>query len=178
MSDANENEVNEKEADTNLIGVDPLAWLSDEEKQSVLQESQKKEEAVSSEETDDETNEVMAEMETVAEAEEEEAEKESVSVEAENKSSYTVKLESAVTIRDAAELMDELSFIDAGVKEIIFDCDQIEKTDAAALQLLTGYYLFAIEDGKKVVWNNPSDAFCHSVSLLGLDDIIKISQAA
>lgn len=157
MSDSNENKTNETEDNGSLIGVDPLAWLSDEEKQSVLEES-KQQEAVIAEDSSNEEKDITPE-ETV-------------------KTSYTVNLEEAITIRDVAELMDELSFIDAGVTEVIFECAQIEKTDAAALQLLTGYYLFAIEEGKKVVWNNPSETFCHSINLLGLGDIVNVSLAA
>jgi ABC-type transporter Mla MlaB component len=150
MSDTNENKTEETEGKSSLIGVNPLAWLSDEEKKSVLDENK----------------------ETVTKAEEKTAEVQSGST------SYQVDLESAVTIRDVAELLDELNNIDAGIIEIVFECAQIEKTDAAALQLLTGYYLFAIEEGKQVVWNNPSEAFCYSVNLLGLSDIINVSLAA
>ena len=174
MSDINENKDSEAEADSSLIGVDPLAWLSDEEKETVLQQSQEQETQDSVPENIEETTvakEIMSEPD-------ENVEEETKELEQADKTTYTVSLEDAVTIRDVAELMDELSFISEETKEVVFDCSNIEKTDAAALQLLTGYYLFAIEEGKTVTWNNPTEAFCHAVSLLGLDDIINISLAA
>lgn len=176
MSDSNENITDETEESSSLIGVDPLAWLSDEEKQTVLEQSKEQgapvgEESIASEEENNAVEETVA-------ASEELPETESNSAEETDKNSYTVNLESSVTIRDVAELMDELSFIDPSISEVIFECAQVEKTDAAALQLLTGYYLFAIEEGKTVVWNNPTEALCHAVNLLGLSDIINVSLAA
>lgn len=157
MSDIEEDKVNEED-NCKFIGVDPLAWLSDEEKQSVIEESKSQIEAENS-------------SDNLA--------KEEVSLEGENdNTSYTIDLENTITIRDVAELMDELSFIDVSVTKIIFECAEVDKTDAAAMQLLTGYSLFAIEEGKKVVWNNPSEVFCHSINLLGLGDIINVPLAA
>lgn len=157
MSDIEENKVNEKD-NSKLIGVDPLAWLSDEEKQSVMEESKSQIEAGNSSDN-------LAIKEVSPEDENDNA-------------SYTINLENTITIRDVAELMDELSFIDVSVTKVIFECAEVDKTDAAAMQLLTGYSLFAIEEGKKVVWNNPSEVFCHSIKLLGLNDIINMSLAA
>ncbi len=134
MSDETENNIDK----SSLIGVDPLAWLSEEEKASVLNESKSK---------------------------------------AANEP-YLIKLNSAITIRDITELMAELNSIDPNEMELVFESDQVEKVDAAALQLLSGFYLFAIEAGKKVVWKKPSEALCSAVELLGLKDIINLPSAA
>lgn len=169
MSDSDNNEVKKDVGDSDLIGVDPLAWLSEEEKESVLQQSKQQEEPVLENEVpDEETKSDITEV----------ADNPDNPVDESDNSTYKIDLDTAVTIRDVAELMDELSFIEPDVTEVIFECSQIEKTDAAAVQLLTGYYLFAKEEGKKVVWSNPTEAFCHSVNLLGLGDILNISLAA
>lgn len=160
MSD--ETETSETQDNANLIGVDPLAWLSEEEKASVLTEGNQVPESTLNEE-----------QEQSIEAKETEVEQQTEST---NQGSYTVDLDIAVTIRDVAELMDELSFIDSEVKEIIFECEKIEKTDAPALQLLAGYYLFANQDGKNVIWHNPSESFQHGVELLGLKGILNFPE--
>ena len=154
MSDIEKNKENEAEDKSKLIGVDPLAWLSDEEKQSVLEESRSQEKVVSDNSSQQE--------ETILE----------------DKTSYTVNLENTITIRDVAELMGELSLIASSVTTVVFECAEVDKADAAAMQLLTSYYLFATEEGKTVVWNNPSEVFCHSINLLGLNNILNVSLAA
>ena len=132
----------------NLIGVDPLAWLSDEEKQSVLNENQ---EPVK-------TN--------VIESNDENGER------------YTLKLHSALTIRDASELLEKLNEIDDTHKEIVIEAEDLQRVDAATLQLLLGFYLFATDAGKKIVWNKPNEALCHAVELLGLNSVINLKAAA
>jgi anti-anti-sigma regulatory factor len=137
----------ETEDKSNLIGVDPLAWLSEEEKNSVLNDNKAVAGSVS------ETNETKSVP-------------------------YCVKLQSAMTIRDINQLMETLNSIDPDETELVFESDQVEKVDAAALQLLLGFYLFAIEGGKKVIWDKPSEAFCHAVELLGMKDIINFPSVA
>ncbi len=141
--------MNDKTKDkTNLIGVDPLAWLSEEEKISVLNEN----------------------IEAVTTGD-------SV-VEEKGNAPYLIKLQSSITIRDIAELMEELNNISPDETELVFESDQVEKVDTAALQLLLGFYLFAIEGGKKVIWDKPSEAFCHAVELLGMKDIVNLPSIA
>jgi len=151
------NETEKMESKANLIGVDPLAWLSEEEQASVSSDNK---------EVGTETKAIG----TVENTGEDYAE--------ENGSSYFIKLNDVVTIRNVSELMEQLNSIDPDKTDLVFESDQVEKVDAAALQLLTGFYLFAIEEGKKVVWHKPSDALCRAVDLLGLKDIINISSAA
>jgi len=141
MSD-NENDKN------NLIGVDPLAWLSDEEKQSVLNKA--------------ENSEILA----------------SGNEQKKMASTYTVNLSSALTIRDVSELMDELNAIDNACNEIVFETEQLERVDAAALQLLSAFYLSATSATKKVIWNRPGEALCHAVEVLGLSEVINIKSTA
>ena len=89
-------------------------------------------------------------------------------------SAYTVNLNSALTIRDVSELMNELKQIDDGHNEVIFESEQLEKVDTAALQLLLGFYLFTTDASKKVIWNKPSEALCHAVELLGFKEVLNL----
>jgi anti-anti-sigma regulatory factor len=149
MSDENtENKSETTEDKSNLIGVDPLAWLSEEEKESVLNEN--KEASASDNDSAEEKGNTL----------------------------YVIKLNTAITIRNINELMDELNSIEPDEMELIFESDQVDKVDAAALQLLLGFYLFAIEEGKNVVWDKPSEAFCHAVELLGMKDVLNLPSIA
>ena len=140
MSDDKENIKEEAAADNqnSLIGVDPLAWLSDEEKAAIANQKN--------------------------EAPEEELPKE------ENQSSAEVVTDSVYTV--------QLSNIGDDKNELVFESEQVERVDAAAMQLLLGFYIFAVDAGKKVIWQKPSEALCNAVELLGLNEIIDISAAA
>lgn len=147
MNDEKEdkNALADKDNKNNLIGVDPLAWLSEEEKSSVLNQNH----------------------DTGSEAE---------GLEKADASTFcSINLNSSLTIREIAELMEELNSISTDKNELVFEAEQVERIDAAALQLLLGFYLFAIKEGRKITWNKPSETFCNAVNLLGLKDIINIS---
>lgn len=143
MSD---NENSTEDDKQNLIGVDPLAWLSDEEKQTVLNENK--------------ASEVEAGQESNSE------------------SAYTISLPSALTIRDVSELMEELNEIDDKHQELVFDAENIERVDTAAMQLILGFYLFAKDSGRKVIWNKPSETLHHAAEILGLKELININPEA
>jgi len=138
------NEETPDEDKQSLIGVDPLAWLSDEEKQSVVNEYEKIQSDVNSEDQD------------------------------RAGTTYTVNLNSALTISDVSGLMAELNQIEDKHNKVIFESEHLDKVDTAALQLLLGFYLFATDAGKKVIWNKPSEALCHAVELIGLKDILNL----
>ena len=135
-----------KDEKKNLIGVDPLAWLSEEEKQSVLNE-------------DKGSNDEKATGNSP-------------------ESSFTINLPTAITIRNVSELMDELNDIDDKHQELIFEAENIERIDTAALQLILGFYLFSTNAGKKVIWNNPSPTLQNAVEILGLKEIINVNAIA
>jgi anti-anti-sigma regulatory factor len=141
MSNNTENtDTNTSDDSSSLIGVDPLAWLSEEEKETLQNHN-------------NETTENNGDGE-------------------QENSSCLIKLNSAITIRDVSDLLEELNNISADKNELIFESNMVERVDTAALQLLLGFYLFAIDAGKKVVWDKPSEALCKAVNMLGLNDVI------
>ena len=144
MSDNENSDTNDKK---NLIGIDPLAWLSDEEKASL------------------------------PDAEQQEQTDTSNKIEPESSANYVIQLDTMLTIRDASELLEELKQIDDAHQEIIIESEQVERVDTAALQLLLSFYLFATDAGKQVIWNKPSDVLCHAFELLGLKELVNIDAA-
>ncbi len=54
--------------------------------------------------------------------------------------------------------------------EIQFNVSQIERIDAAALQMIYAFSKEADTNGVPLVWDKPSEAFVRSATLLGLAD--------
>lgn len=57
--------------------------------------------------------------------------------------------------------------------EIQFDVSQIERIDAAALQLI-----YAYSKEQTLAWDKPSEAFIRSAKLLGLAELINLDSDA
>jgi ABC-type transporter Mla MlaB component len=136
------------EEQSSLIGVDPLAWLSEEEKESLQNQNDEN---------------ILAQKSSSSSKQEE--------------SPFLIELDSAITIRDVSELLEQLNNISPDKNELVFEASKVERVDTAALQLLSGFYLFAIDAGKKVIWNRPSEALCKAVELLGLTKVINMQSA-
>jgi anti-anti-sigma regulatory factor len=136
------------EEQSSLIGVDPLAWLSEEEKESLQNQNDEN---------------ILAQKSSSSSKQEE--------------SPFLIELDSAITIRDVSELLEQLNNISPDKNELVFEASKVERVDTAAVQLLSGFYLFAIDAGKKVVWNRPSEALCKAVELLGLTKVINMQSA-
>jgi anti-anti-sigma regulatory factor len=58
--------------------------------------------------------------------------------------------------------------------EIQFDVSQIERIDAAALQMIYAFSKEADTNGTPLVWDEPSEAFIRSAKLLGLAEKINL----
>lgn len=171
-----------------LIGVDPLAWLDAEnsEEEVLVDEEQ---EAADIKIRDEEVSMHILKNRFALEVSKTEGVEELVTKT--NDSEMTVQgqeeisgsgefyididLGTSLTIRDISMLMEELNQIDDAKQNLIFETENLEKVDTAALQLLSGYYLFATGAGKTVTWHNPSDALCHASELLGLKDILNLT---
>ena len=71
-----------------------------------------------------------------------------------------------------ARILMELS---EGV-EIQFDVSQIERIDAAALQMIYAFSKEAVTNGKPLTWKEPSEAFIRSAKLLGMAELMKLDE--
>jgi len=58
--------------------------------------------------------------------------------------------------------------------EIQFDVSQLERIDAAALQMIYAFSKEAATNGTPLVWNEPSEAFVKSAKLLGLAGLMNL----
>jgi len=84
-----------------------------------------------------------------------------------------IKLNSAQDISQAAELHKQVIAL-INDSDIIFDGGEVERIDAASLQVLTATFRQAEKYGSKVSWQAPSDALKKSAELLGLTEILNL----
>ncbi len=160
-----------------LIGIDPLAWLnedeSDKEEVSIdLGEKVAKSEIVEkeSEELSDEFNETETNDQDIMEEEVIEMEVE----QSENNSGDCFKLESSISIADVSTLHEQLKIYLDQKNELEIDCSEVESVDAAALQLFIAFLYEAEKQNKKVIWKEPSDLLRATIKMMGLNNDFKI----
>lgn len=83
--------------------------------------------------------------------------------------SYSVVLNRIVEVTDINALFGRLEqALSATTSTLMLDAEEVERIDAASLQLLTVFYREAVELGYAVKWNKPSDALQRSARLVGL----------
>lgn len=74
-----------------------------------------------------------------------------------------------LTIAESGQLYATLLAELAEGREVQPDVSQIQRIDAAGVQVLLGFCREAALQGQTVAWGNPSEAFCKSIALLGLE---------
>jgi len=84
-----------------------------------------------------------------------------------------IKLYEVQDISQVAELHKRVSGL-LNVSDIIFDGTEVERIDAASLQVLTGVFIHANTYGSNVSWKGASDTLKKSAELLGLTRILHL----
>ncbi len=74
----------------------------------------------------------------------------------------TIGIETVNTFRATLENMAELE------RDIIIDSSQVKVIDTASIQSLVALALYVNSIGKKIIWNQSSEAFMRIVTLLNL----------
>ncbi|MDH5358597.1 MAG: STAS domain-containing protein [Gammaproteobacteria bacterium] len=78
----------------------------------------------------------------------------------------------SLNIAGVGDLYAELLALLAEGKPVAFNVSQVERVDAASLQMLYAFSKEAEEQGNPLEWEQPSDAFYSSVKLLGLEKML------
>jgi anti-anti-sigma regulatory factor len=63
-------------------------------------------------------------------------------------------------------------------EKIILDGKQVERIDAASLQLIYSFIEEARENGVDVAWRSPSEVLTHNAKLLGMEEALQLSNVA
>ena len=80
-----------------------------------------------------------------------------------------------LTITDVSKLYAELLVPLAEGTPVNLNVSNIERIDTAAVQLIYSFFREAQTQGYAIEWKAPSQAFCHSIQLLGLAEQMNIN---
>ena len=165
-----------------LIGIDPLAWMSDEvseidlvsvETEEVSASEPKTVEVVDEEHSVEESTTEVEAITDTEEVDQETKEEEMTDMEI-KKGGDGFKLEGPISIADVAELHEQFKTYIAEGDDLEIDCSEVEGVDAAALQLLTAFINEAEKQDNKLIWKEPSDSLQATVLMMGLKDELKM----
>ncbi len=79
-----------------------------------------------------------------------------------------LRLPAQCTIRDAAQLLEQLLLHIEHSSPVYIDAAQVERVDTATLQLLVGFLHARKAEQRAVVWLDVSDALLRAARALGL----------
>ena len=85
----------------------------------------------------------------------------------------TIACGDSLDISGVGELHRQLSKVLKGGQTVTLDASQVQRADAAGLQLLAAFCQAACSRGVTVTWRQPSEVFELSASLLGLDEMLR-----
>lgn len=86
-----------------------------------------------------------------------------------------VVLEAALGIRDARVLHEKLDAALNAATAIVVDGSRVERLDAAAMQVLTGFTRAARERGLAFTWQSPSPVLQQAARVLGLEQLLELT---
>ena len=149
-----------------MIGLDPLAWLKDEAEDA---EIIKEDKAVSKAKPKKKT---AAKKSTTKKPVKEKTSK------AKKPDEDTVfKIQAVQDVSSVSTIYSELKSLLSNEK-IILDGEQVERIDAASLQLFYSFIEEAKTTGIEVSWRSPSDVLSNNARLLGMEEALQLSNIA
>ncbi|VAW94071.1 hypothetical protein MNBD_GAMMA22-2131 [hydrothermal vent metagenome] len=86
----------------------------------------------------------------------------------------TIQCEDNVNISGVNLLQQDIKAAISDADEILIQADNVERIDAASLQLFAALFHDSEALGVTVRWGSPSDALIQSVKMLGLANLLKI----
>ena len=140
-----------------MIGHDPLAWLKDDAEDAEITEVEEK---------------------PVKKAKSKKKASKKTAAKGKKAASDTVfEIQAVQDISSVAELHEEMKKLFSNEK-LILDGEQVERIDAASLQLIFAFIQEAKVSNVDVVWRSPSEALSHSAKLLGMEDALQLNNTA
>lgn len=149
-----------------MIGLDPLAWLKDEAEDAEIVEEDK---TVSKAKPKEKTAAKKTTAKKTAKAKTSKTKK--------SDKDMVFKIQAVQDISIVTDVYSELKELLSN-KKVVLEGDQVERIDAASLQLFYSFIEQAKEDGIDVVWRSPSDALLNNAKLLGMEEALQLNNAA
>jgi anti-anti-sigma regulatory factor len=144
-----------------MIGLDPLAWLKDEAEDA---EIIKEDKAVSKSKPKKKTTAKKPAKEKTSKAKKPDED-------------TVFKIQAVQDISSVSAIYSELKSLLSNEK-IILDGEQVERIDAASLQLFYSFIEEAKTTGIEVSWRSPSDVLSNNARLLGMEEALQLSNIA
>ena len=140
-----------------MIGHDPLAWLKE----------------------DAEDAEIIEEVKEMPKAKKKAAKKKTAKSKAaaEQAEDNVFELQSVQDISSVAELKEDLKGL-FKYEKVILDVSNVERIDTTSLQLLYAFIEEAKVNSLEIAWNSPSEAMTNSARLLGMEEVLQLSNVA
>lgn len=83
----------------------------------------------------------------------------------------------ALDISQAAELHARLMDALAGRRAVTLDASAVEQADTAGFQVLCAFVRDARAENIAVTWRQPSELFCRTANLMGLNEFLGLQSA-
>jgi len=90
--------------------------------------------------------------------------------------SSTLVLPAEVSITEAEQLHAHFKDVLNGQESLTISASNVERIDTAGLQLCTALYLSCQQQHRDVVWQDISEVFLTSARLLGVSDVLGLSE--
>ena len=145
-----------------MIGLDPLAWLKDEAEEA----------------------EIIEEVKVVSKAKPKKKKATTKKATAKKTPKENKMDEDTVFIFQSVQDISSVSDVQSELKKllsnekIILDGEQVERIDAASLQLFYSFIEEARTAGVEVFWRSPSDVLSNNAKLLGMEEALQLSNVA
>lgn len=149
-----------------MIGLDPLAWLKDEaEDAEIIEEDTAASKA--------KPKKKAAAKKTTAKK----SAKEKTSKTKKPTEDGMFKIQAMQDISSVTDVQSELKALLSN-SSVILDGQQVERIDAASLQLIYSFIEEARNKDVDVAWHAPSDVLSNNAKLLGMEDALQLSNIA
>lgn len=149
-----------------MIGLDPLAWLKDEAEDAEVIEEDKT------------VSKVKPKKKTAAKkAVSKKSAKEKITKSNKTDEGAVFKIQDVQDISSVSTVHSELKELLSNEK-VILDGEQVERIDAASLQLFYSFIEEARTAGVEVSWRSPSNVLSNNAKLLGMEDALQLSKIA
>lgn len=145
-----------------MIGHDPLAWLKDDAEDAEITQVEEK---------------PVAKTKAKKKTAKKSAAKAKTAKSKEAASDNVFEIQSVQDISSVSDLHEEMKKLFKAEK-IILDGQQIERIDAASLQLIYSFIQEAKVNSVDVAWRFPSEALTNSARLLGMEDALQLDNIA
>ena len=145
-----------------MIGHDPLAWLKDDAEDAEITEVEEK---------------PVKQAKSKKKATKKKNAKSKSEKSNDVSDDYVFEIQSVQDISSFSEIHEEMKTLFKNEK-VILSAENVERIDAASLQLILSFIGEAQINNVDIAWRSPSDAISNSAKLLGMEEALQLNNIA